>query len=143
MTMGRPLKFKSVKELQEKIDVYFASCHTNKDNHSIFTSPYTITGLALALKTSRETLCNYEDRPEFFDTIKQAKLRVENYAEQQLFTGKATGPIFALKNHGWKDTQGIEHSGGVKLDNQTDEELDNRIKGLLIDLDAGDTNDTK
>lgn len=66
--------------------------------------PYTITGLAMALGTSRETLINYEKRDEFFDTIKAAKIRVEQYWELQLLGNHATGPIFNLKNnYGWKD----------------------------------------
>lgn len=113
MASGRPLKFKSVEELQEKIDDYF--CSFNKDGLN-YGSPVTITGLALALGTSRETLCNYEAREEFFDAIKEAKTKVEHFAELQLFKGSnAAGPIFALKNHGWKDKQETEHSGSMNI----------------------------
>jgi len=131
---GRPLKFKTVEELQEKIDAYFAACdpHTEdvtewvnardtsgqlkKDenglnylvevSHKIMTEqiPYTVTGLALALDTSRETLINYEDRVEYFDTIKVAKERIQNYLELNLNSPSPTGTIFNLKNnYGWKD----------------------------------------
>lgn len=97
MPAGRPLKFGSLEELQHAIDAYFAECaETN--------TPYTITGLAIALKTCRQTLLNYEVLPEFLDTIKEAKLRVENYSEVRLHTAASpTGPIFALKNFGWSD----------------------------------------
>jgi hypothetical protein len=109
MGAGRPLKFKSVKELEQKIKAYFDSCH---DEEGKIIKPLTITGLALALDTSRETLMNYEGREEFFDAIKRAKLKVENYAEEQLFIKQSpTGPIFALKNFGWDDKQQTEHSG--------------------------------
>lgn len=120
MAGGRPLKFESVEILQEKIDTYFASCHTDPDNPNIFTTPYTITGLALALKTSRKVLCEYAERDEFSNAIKEAKLKCENYAEQMLFAGKATGPIFALKNYGWEDKQGLEHTGkdGKPIENK-------------------------
>lgn len=65
---------------------------------------YTITGLALALDTTRETLLDYQERPEFSDTIKAAKVKIENYWEELLIGGNATGPIFNLKNnYGWKD----------------------------------------
>lgn len=101
---GRPLKFQSVDDLQAKIDAFFGECDASKE-------PYTITGLALALGTSRQCLINYEDRPEFFDAIKTAKDRVENYAEKRLFTGQPTGPIFALKNFGWKDSQNVNLGG--------------------------------
>lgn len=51
MPAGRPLKFQSVEELEEKIEAYFDE--TAKDE-------WTITGLANALGTSRETLMDYE-----------------------------------------------------------------------------------
>lgn len=100
--------FESVQALREKVDAYFAECDLKKD-------PYTITGLAVYLETSRQSLINYEDRPEFFDTIKGAKDKVEAYAEKRLFSGNATGPIFALKNFGWSDKQELEHSGAVSM----------------------------
>lgn len=94
---GRPLKFESLESLKDDIDSFFSECDADED-------PYTITGLALALGTCRQTLLNYEERDEFLDTIKQAKLKCENYAEKRLFKdGKPTGAIFALKNYGWVD----------------------------------------
>lgn len=92
--VGRPLKFKTPEELQGKIDEYFDN--TSKDE-------WTITGLALALNTSRQTLQNYEARDEFFDSIKKAKLKVENGYEIDLKKHGRTGTIFALKNFDWKD----------------------------------------
>lgn len=97
-TVGRPLKFKSVSELQEKITEYFKLCDlTNR--------PYTITGLAVHLDTSRETILEYEARDEFVDTIKRAKLICHQYAEEKLYTNsQVAGIIFSLKNnYGWKD----------------------------------------
>jgi hypothetical protein len=105
--MARPLKFQSVQELQEKIDAYFASIRGEDGN---LTEPMTITGLALALDTTRQGLLNYEERDEFYDTIKRAKTHIENFAEKQLYLGKsATGSIFALKNFGWKDESTTKH----------------------------------
>ncbi|MFC0235502.1 terminase small subunit [Fictibacillus phosphorivorans] len=101
--VGRPLKFRTVEEMQEKINAYFEECDKNED-------PYTITGLALALDTSRETLLDYEDKDEFSDTVKKAKLKCENYAEKFLFKGKnVVGSIFNLKNNykRWVDKQEI------------------------------------
>lgn len=74
--------------------------------------PYTITGLAMALSTSRQTLVNYEKRERFFDAINAAKLRCENYVEEGLFTGDvpAAPGIFNLKNnYEWKDEQHTTH----------------------------------
>lgn len=119
MPTGRPLKFKSVKELQKKIDAYFARCE--KDDE-----PLTITGLALALDTSRETLMEYGEREEFVDTIKKAKLKIEHAYELRNIKRGNAGDIFALKNFGWKDkTESDVTLGGsinvmpsVKLDGQ-------------------------
>ena len=64
----------------------------------------------MALDTTRETLMDYEDDrgQEFTDAVKRVKLVCENYAEMKLYGNNATGPIFALKNFGWKDKQEIE-----------------------------------
>jgi hypothetical protein len=127
---GRPLKFKSAKELQKKIDEYFESCFEEVwqqnaegnwepvlDRHGEILrrqiKPFTITGLALALDTTRETLLDYEEKDEFSDTIKRAKQRCENYAEEQLFKTNAkniTGIIFNLKNNygRWADKQEVD-----------------------------------
>ena len=101
--MGRPLKFQSVEELQKAIDKYFIDCDTKE-------KPYTITGLALALDTTRQGLINYENKDGYYDTIKKAKLKVEGYAEEQLFKGGNTaGVIFSLKNnYNWVDKQEIK-----------------------------------
>lgn len=99
MPAGRPLKFKTPEELQEKISEYFALCEKRG------TQPF-ITELAYHLDTSRETLVNYEEKNEYFDTIKKAKLRCELAIEKRLNEGKSqvAGLIFNLKNnYGWRD----------------------------------------
>jgi hypothetical protein len=101
---GRPPKFKTPEEMQEAIDSYFKE-------RELAEKPITISGLALALDVCRQTIQNYEVLPEFLDTIKRAKLRVEQYAEEKLYTGPATGPIFALKNFGWRDSQDVNLGG--------------------------------
>lgn len=121
MPAGRPLKFKDKKTLQKKIDAYFTKCDKgkkvevyDKKSQGIFKItkqiPYTITGLALALDTTRHTLIHYEGRKEFIHTIKKAKLRCENYAELLALSGDVppAGPIFILKNYEWSDKQEIE-----------------------------------
>lgn len=105
MPAGRPLKFKSPTDMQKLIDAYFEKCKFEEE-------PLTVTGLAIALDTTRETLMEYEVKPEFTDTVKKAKLKVEAYAEKMLFVGKsAAGPIFALKNFGWSDKTETELYG--------------------------------
>lgn len=86
--------------------------------------PYTITGLAIAVGATRDTLLTYGEDERFFDTIKAAKECVHSYAERSLYGSNATGPIFNLKNNwGWKDEQQIKHSGEVNR-NASDDELD-------------------
>ncbi len=131
---GRPPKFKSIEELQTRIDKYFASCWTQKrdkfgnpiyekdkrgrkTNKKVLVQsiPYTIAGLATTLDMTRQSILNYERQDEFFDTIKRAKQRCEAYAEESLFIGKnPVGAIFNLKNnYGWRDKFENEHSGNV------------------------------
>jgi len=110
---GQPMKYKTVGALKKAIDKYFDMCAKEG-------IPLTITGLAIALDfTSRQALINYEKTKgyeKFFDTVKKAKLMVQNYAETFLFTGKTVaGAIFNLKcNYGWEDKQIIEHSGKIE-----------------------------
>lgn len=120
--MCRPVKYKTVEELQVKIDEYFNKC--DKEFR-----PYTITGLALALNMTREGLVHYEKKEGFTDTIKRAKLKCEVYAEEQLFIGRnATGVIFNLKNnYGWVDKQEVDNTIKAQVDNKVD------LSGLSVD----------
>lgn len=102
---GRPLKFKNPEEFEAKAKDYF-------DNTPL--DEWTITGLALALDTTRETLMDYEERDEFSDAVKRAKLRVEMSYEKSLRKRGGAGDIFGLKNFGWKDKQEIDHGGADK-----------------------------
>lgn len=110
--IGRPKKYSTVEEMEQIIEDYFNLC--NKKH-----LPYTVSGLAIALDMTRETLLRYEEQNEFSDTIKRAKQRVEGYAEMCLFKGGgiATGVIFNLKNNfGWKDKTEIDNNIGNKDD---------------------------
>ena len=104
MSGGRPLKYESVEMMQKDIDKYFAECDEKQ-------KPYTVSGLAYALGTNRQTLINYEEKEEFVDTIKSAKAKIELFNEEMLYSKdvSTTGVIFNLKNnYGWKDKQEIE-----------------------------------
>ena len=112
MDRGRPLKFKTAAELEKKIQEYFDSCDKEK-------RPYTISGLAVALDTYRSLLLDYEEKEEFYYTIKKAKQKCEKYAEEMLFRGQVVaGVIFNLKNNykNWKDKQEVEHSTDKPLE---------------------------
>jgi hypothetical protein len=96
---GRPLKFESLKDLQDRIDIYFNN--TSKDE-------WTITGLAMELDTFRSVLVDYgtgkyDDVDEFSNAIKKAKQKVENGYEIDLKKSGRSGTIFALKNFDWTD----------------------------------------
>ena len=108
MQRGRPKKYTEVELMQQKIDEYFKKCDNEHE-------PYTVTGLCLALDITRETLREYLKNEKFSDTIKKAKLKVENYLEKHLITDSSTtGIIFNLKNNfGWKDKQELKHSGSI------------------------------
>lgn len=123
---GRPPAYKSVKEMQKAIDAYFDACmgeyvrdkngniETDKNGEPVMTKPrpLTITGLALALGFSgRQALLNYEGKPKFMDTIKRAKSRIEQYAEERLFDKDGVnGAKFNLSNNfkGWSEKQQID-----------------------------------
>jgi len=96
---GRPLKYKSVKEVEPLIDKYFKE--TKQED-------WTITWLALALDTSRDILIDYEWRDWFSNTIKKAKEMVEHSYELDLKRKGNTWTIFALKNFNWKDKQEVD-----------------------------------
>ncbi len=102
--MGRPPKYKTATELQDKIDTYFASAELSNDK-------ITITGLVLACGfESRQAFYHLEKKVEFCYTIKSARLKIENHYEGMLHGTAVTGPIFALKNLGWIDSQSIDHT---------------------------------
>lgn len=110
MPAGRPPKFKSAKDIEDKANAFFAECDAKDE-------PYTITGLALALDTTRETLCDYGKKDEFSDAIKRAKMTVHAQVEKRLLSGAAAaGAIFYLKNNaGWDETHNHNHNGKMEL----------------------------
>lgn len=91
---GRPPKFENPEELQKLIDAYFASTEIEE---------YTITGLCIACGTTRNTMMEYEEKPEYRKMIQHAKSYIENSYEHSLKQNGRSGDIFALKNFGWRD----------------------------------------
>lgn len=158
-TLGRPLKFQTVKELKRAINDYFESLF--EPRFDMWGNPVinkatgkqmlkkskvaTVTGLAVALGTTRETLLDYElgkydgkdltveqlaeneQIEDFSDTIKEAKLRIYSDTEQQLYQGKSVGAIFSLKNnYGWVDkviTETTPQEPNNPFQNLTEDEL--------------------
>lgn len=131
---GRPPKYSSKEELEDKINQYFEECKGEvlKDNEGnpvmdkwgrpviVGAKPLTVTGLALALGfNSRTSLLNYQEKSEFVNTITRAKSRVEQYAEERLFDKDGTsGAQFSLRNNfkGWNSDQESNTESLEKLD---------------------------
>ena len=118
--VGRPKIFNDVKEVEEKINAYFNYCEEKE-------KPYTMSGLAYYLGISRQTLVNYSNQDQFFDTIKKARDRVQMQLEENALSNKAnpTFTIFNLKNNfDWKDSNEVKTNVEItKVD-----ELLNEIK---------------
>lgn len=96
---GRPLILESVEEFNRRANAYFESTPLLE---------WTITGLAVALNTSRQTLMNYENRDAFFDAVKAVKDKIEMSYEIGLRKRGGAGDIFGLKNFNWTDRHEIE-----------------------------------
>ena len=102
------MAFKTVEELEEKVDSFFTSDDAflinYKDGGEEKTFAPTISGLALHLGVDRRTIVNYSNKEEYFPTIKKARARIEAHLEKKLFGNNVTGLIFNLKNNfDWKD----------------------------------------
>lgn len=122
--LGRPKIFNDVKEVEEKINAYFKYCEEKE-------KPYTMSGLAYYLGISRQTLVNYSNQDQFFDTIKKARDRVQMQLEENALSNKAnpTFTIFNLKNNfDWKDSNEVKTNVEItKVD-----ELLNEIKNSSL-----------
>ena len=103
--VGRPLKYETPEELQLLIDEYFEQTPVEKQ---------TITGLAIHLDTDRITLCQYEGRDQFANTVKKAKQRIEHAYELHGMEHRSSFDIFRMKNKGWQDKTEVDQT--VKYD---------------------------
>lgn len=106
-------KFKSAKELQNRVDAYFAECAEND-------KPLTISGLALFLGfKSRQSIYDYGVKNKdktMAEVVQCAITYIESFYEGVLTTGKnAAGAIFWLKNHKWTDKHETELTGNITL----------------------------
>lgn len=109
---GFPPCIRTVAEVHERAHDYFEMCANPLDRQ-----PLTITGLAIALGMTRQTMSAYEkgsrdvDGAIFSEPIHHYKAMIENAYEKNLHNSGSTGSIFALKNMGWQDVQSREISG--------------------------------
>jgi hypothetical protein len=127
---GRPLKIKTVQELQEKWQEFLEYCQNNN-------RPLTIGRLCVFLDIDSDTFNNYQDdRLEFFGTIKKMRQYILADKEErlQMAGNNATGIIFDLKNnHKWTDRHEIEQK--TTLINVKDEELQDDIAQELANIE--------
>lgn len=113
---GRPESYSDPEVLKGVINDYFSECIKVDDNGDAHFQP-TMTGLARRLGLSRETLVQYGKKEKFSDTIKEARLIVQEALEDRLYASNVAGVIFNLKNNfGWADKQEIEMSEKVQDD---------------------------
>ena len=84
----------TVRQLKKRVDNYFAT--TPQEEQSV-------TGLALALDTSRQSLSNWEKDRELGPIVTMAKTRIEHAYELIGVERGRAFDIFRLKNMGWKD----------------------------------------
>lgn len=95
--VGRPRLYETPEEFEQKVYEYQQHCKDSKE-------PVTWTGLALFLGfSSRQSIDEYLNYDGFSDVVKRAKLFVEWQYEVRLCGNNVTGPIFVLKNMGWRD----------------------------------------
>ena len=119
---GRPLKYKTVAELQSAIEAYFDYCDNNikeihpKEGEAYGIAdpiPYTMSGLAYHLGTDRKTILNYSYKDSYSPLIKRARARVEMMVEERMLRspGVVAGYIFNLKNNfDWSDRKEIDQT---------------------------------
>lgn len=104
--MARPPIWEDAEAFDAKVEEYF----NNKE-----AGPHTWTGLARYLGfESRQSLEDYKEKQGFSYPIKKALLRIEEIYEQNLFAKNAAGPIFALKNFGWRDKLEVDQKSTIK-----------------------------
>lgn len=94
---GRPRKYSTPEEFEEKVYEYQRHCLESKE-------PVTWTGLALFMGfSSRQSINEYKKYDGFSDAVRKAQTFVEYHYELRLNGSQPTGAIFALKNMGWTD----------------------------------------
>ncbi len=116
--VGRPLKFKTVEELDMAIQLYFDKQDPHVEEHMVASGvnangettfqvrkvlteqkPYTMSGLARSCGLSRQALLEYSLRDDFGDSIRAAKQRCEECWEGLLASPYANGAKFNLQNN--------------------------------------------
>lgn len=125
---GRGPAYRDPAEMERAIDAYFRDCEgeilRGEDGEPVLdrggkplvvnAHPPTVSGLALALGfSSRQSLLNYQGKPGFAETVRRARLRVEDYCEGRLYDKDGRqGAEFALRhNFSWLEPEDTGEPG--------------------------------
>ena len=140
MPAGRPFGTFAVniEDLQDEIDKYFAG-------QDAAGKPYTMTGLALALNVTPQTLANYgkegyADDPKYFDAISRARLRCVSYLEERADSKDGVqGAKFMLVNNsarmgGPAYSDKFDYSVSADVQSPDADGLKAQVKDLLSEL---------
>ena len=101
-----PLKWESPEQIRDIIDNYFEDTPDEQ---------ITLTVLCLAVDTNKQTIANYQDKPEFKHMLEMAKMKIEHAYEKSLRKNGRSGDIFALKNFGWTDRMDVAADVTAKI----------------------------
>lgn len=125
--------YESAADIKSRIDNYFALCEQSE-------KPPCISGLANALRMSRERLLAYGEGEPFCKIICHARSRVFQALEEKVIEKGSTGALFLLKNYGYSekgcDTQKGEGALVVHFDIPRAEALDSADIKACEDLEA-------
>ena len=160
--IGPYMKFRTPKDLQKHIDKYFKSCMSllrDKDGEVVYqdgkpvyiqTKPYTISGLALFLGITTNTLRTYQIKakaglimPEYADVVLMARQRIEEYAEGQLYTrdGSRGGEFVLRAGFGWQ-TKSERISGKMLKKKMKMQQSEQELKSKLLQQGIDETDST-
>jgi hypothetical protein len=153
--IGARRKYETPEELKRECNSYFSSCMKPvidkktgefvRDEYGCYvmeqTKPYTISGLARHLGITTGTLRTYHQKakaglipPEFADVVLEARQRIEEYAEMQLYSRNGgMGGQFVLRNgFGWQTPKEHRETQAIKQKTKIlQEEFD--MKKKLLD----------
>lgn len=127
MTLGRPKKWKSAKELQALMDDFFDDC--KKEGY-----PPTVEGLCVFLRCDKQTILNYQEKDEFADIIYFTKMKIASHVMGRAMKGEInpTIAIWISKNHyeGYEDKSKTELTS-YNYNAETSKEDLEKIKNAL------------
>jgi len=115
-TGGRPRVFRSVKDIEKKVEAYKDYLEENQ-------KPATMAGLAYYLGVDRQTLYNYSKDEMYFGTIKKYRDWILLSLEEHCIIRGHGGSIFLAKNYGYTDRQEVDlttRDFGASLDKFVD-----------------------